>query len=181
MARIDETQPQPLLVSVQPRDKLSNLQPPRMAQQSVLLAPQVTSVEEGLARWNDATHPFDPDHPRHQEPPTAADTLKVDNAQQVNVNKTNHPSILESNPNIPSPISGSPSASIRDSTSTHSLPVLRVTEPQPSPALPQGPDLPSQSDDDSTTPVQRGVLSGASAPPPLGRGNMRSRSAIDVR
>src|SRR6266852_5531431 len=112
----------------QPRDKLS-LQPPRMAQQSVLLAPQVTSVEEGLARWNDATDSFVPDDPRHQQPTTAADTLKADNAQQVNVNKTNHPSILESTPNAPSPISGSPSASIRDSASTHSLPVLQVTEP----------------------------------------------------
>jgi hypothetical protein len=152
-----------------------------MAQQSVLLAPQVTSVEEGLARWNDATDPFGPDDPRHQQPTTAADTLKADNAQQVNVNKTNHSSILESTPNAPSPISGSPSASIRDSASTHSLPVLRVTEPQRSPALPQGPDLPSQSDEDGAAPMQRSVVPGASAPPPSGRGNMRSRSAIDVR
>ena len=157
------------------------LQPPRMAQQSVLLAPQVSSVEEGLARWNDAMHPLDLDDPRHQQPPTAADTLKADNAQQVNVNKTNHPSTLESTLNAPSPISGSPSASIRDSASTHSLPVVRITEPQRSPALPQGPDLPSQSDDDGTNPVQRSVVSGASAPPPSGRGNMRSRPAIDVR
>ena len=152
-----------------------------MAQQSVLLAPQVTSAEEGLARWNDATHPFDLDDPRHQQPPTAADTLKADNTQQVNVNKTNHPSTLESTLNVPSPISGSPSASIRDSASTHSLPVLRVTEPQRSPALPQGPDIPSQSDDDGTTPMPRSVVSGASAPQPSGRGNLRSRSAIDVR
>lgn len=152
-----------------------------MAQQSVLLAPQVTSVEEGLTRWNDATNPFDPDDPRHQQPTTAADTLKADNAQRVNVNKTNHPSILESTPNAPSPISGSPSASIRDSASTHSLPVVQVTEPQHSPALPQGPDHPSQSDDDGTTPVQRIVVSGASAPPPSERGNIRSRSTIDVR
>lgn len=158
-----------------------SLQPPRMAQQSVLLAPQVTSVEEGLAHWNDVTDHFDPDGPRHQQPTTAADTLKADNAQQVNVNKTNHSSILEPTHNAPSPISGSPSASIRDSASTHSLPVLQVTEPPGSPALPQGPDLPSQSDDDGTTPVQRGVMSGASAPPPLERGNIRSRSAIDVR
>jgi hypothetical protein len=152
-----------------------------MAQQSVLLAPQVTSVEEGLARWNDAAHPFDPDDPRHQQPPTAADTLKADNAQQVNVNKTNHPSTLEPSLDAPSPISGSPSASIRDSASTHSLPVLRVTAPQRSPALPQGPELPSQSDDDGTIPVQRSVVSGASTPSPSGRGNMRSRSPIDVR
>lgn len=180
MVQTDEAQPQPRLVLVQPSDKLA-LYPPRMAQQSVLLAPQVTSVEEGLARWNDATDPFDLDDPRHQQPPTAADTLKADNAQQVNVNKTNHSSILESTPNAPSPISGSPSASIRDSASTHSLPVLQVTEPQRSLVLPQGPDLPSQSDDDSTIPVQRSVVSGASAPLPSGRGNIRSRSAIDVR
>ena len=152
-----------------------------MAQQSVLLAPQVTSVEEGLARWHDATDTFDPDDPRHQQPPTAADTLKADNAQQVNVNKTNHPSILESTPNAPSPISGSPSASIRDSASAHSLPVLQVTEPQRSPALPQGPDLPSQSDDDGSTLVQRSIVSGASVPPPSGRRHIRPRSAIDVR
>ena len=164
----------------QPRDKLC-LPPPRMAQQSFLLVPQVTSVEEELAPWNDATDPFDPDDRHHQQPTTAADTLKADNAQQVNVNKTNHPSILESTPNAPSPISGSPSASIRDSASTHSLPVLQVTEPQRSPALPQGPDLPSQSDDDGMTPVQISVMSGASAPPLSERGNIRSRSAIDVR
>lgn len=151
-----------------------------MAQQSVLLAPQIPSVE-GLARWNDATDPSDPDDPRHQHPTAAADTLKADNAQQVNVNKTNHTSILEPTPNALSPISGSPSASIRDSASTHSLPVLQVTQPQRSPALPQGPDLPSQSDDDGTTPVQRSVMSGASAPSPSERGNLRSRSAIDVR
>jgi hypothetical protein len=179
MARIDEGQPQPLLVSQFSLE--TALQPPRMAQQSVLLAPQVTSAEDGLARWNDATDPFAPDDPRHQQPPTAADALKADNTQQVNVNKTNHPSILEPTPNAPSPISGSPSASIRDSASTHSLPVVQVTEPQRSPALPQGPDLPSQSDDDGSIPVQRSVVSGASAPPPSGRGNIRSRSAIDVR
>jgi hypothetical protein len=152
-----------------------------MAQQSVLLAPQVASVEEGLARWNDATDPFDPDDPRHQQPRAGADTLKADDAQQINVNKTNNPSILEPTPNALSPISGSPSASIRDSASTHSLPVLQVTEPQRSPALPQGPDPPSQSDDDGIIPMQRSVASGASAPSPSERGNIRSRSAIDVR
>ena len=150
-----------------------------MAEQSILLAPQVTSVEEGFALWNDATSPFDPNDPRHQQPTTAADALKTDNAQQVNVNKTNHTSILEPTPNVPSPISGSPSASIRDSASTHSLPVLQVTEPQCSPALPQGPDHPSQSDDDGTTLVQRSVVSGASAPPSE-RGNIRTRTAIEV-
>lgn len=152
-----------------------------MAQQSVLLAPQVASVEEGLARWDDATVPFDPDDPRHQQPPTAADALKADNTQQVNINKTNHPSILEPTPNGPSPISGSPSASIRDSASTHSLPVLQVTEPQRSPVLPQGPDHPSRGDDDGTTPAQRSIIPGVTVPPPSGRGNIRSRSTMDVR
>ncbi len=152
-----------------------------MAQQSIFLTPQVASLEEGLARWNDATEPFNLDDPRHQQPQTAADTLKADNTQQVNVNKTNNPSILESTPNASSPLSGSPSTSIRDSASMHSLPVLQITEPQCSPALPQGPDVPSQNDGDGMTPVQRSVVSSASVLPPSGRGNLRSRSAIDVR
>ena len=170
-------QPSHSSVSVQPRDKLFTL--PRMAQQSVLLAPQVPSVEEGFARWNDAAGPFDPDDPRHQQPQTTPDTLKADNVQQVS--KASHSPIIESTPNAPSPITRSPSASVRDSASMHSLPVLQVTESQHSPLLPQGPDIPSQSDDDGTTPVQRTVVSGASAPPPSRRGNPRSRSAIDVR
>ena len=99
-----------------------------MAQQPIILTPQVPPEEDGLARWNDATDPFDPDDPRHQQPQTAVDTLKVDNVQQVN--KSNPSSILESTANAPSPISGSPSASIRDSASMHSLPALQVTEPQ---------------------------------------------------
>ena len=147
-----------------------------MDQQSLLLTPQIPSVEEGLAPWNDATGPFDPDGPRHQQPQTAPDTLKADNVQQVG--KASHSSILESTSNAPSP---SPSASIRDSASMHSLPVLQVTEPQHSPSLPQGPDIPSQSDDDSMTPVQTSVVSAASAPPPSRRGNPRYRSTIDVR
>ena len=159
------------LVSVQPRDNL--FCSPRMDQQSALLTPQIPSVDEGLAPWNDGTGPFGPDDPRHQQPQTAPDTLKADDVQQIG--KASHSSILESTPNAPSP---SPSASIRDSASTHSLPVLQVTEP---PSLPQGPDIPSQSDDDSTTPVQTSVVSAASAPPPSRRGNPRYRSTIDVR
>lgn len=150
-----------------------------MAQQSVLLAPQVPLVEEGFARWSDAAGPFDPDDPRHQQPQTTPDTLKADNVQQVS--KASHSPMLESTPNAPSPITRSPSASVRDSASMHSLPVLQVTESQHSPSLPQGPDIPSQSDDDGTTPVQRTAVSGVSAPPPSRRGNPRSRSAIDVR
>jgi hypothetical protein len=150
-----------------------------MAQQPVHLTPPVPPEEDGLVRWNDVTDPFDPDDPRHQQPQTAVDALKANNVQQVN--KSNPSSILESTANVPSPISGSPSASIRDSASMHSLPALQVTEPQRSPSLPQGPDIPSQSDDDGTTPVQRSVAPGTSAPAPSGRGNPRSRSAFEVR
>jgi len=150
-----------------------------MAQQSVLLAPQVTSVEEGLARWNDAADPFDPDDPRHQQPPTAVDTLKADNVQPVD--KPDHSQILGSTPTGPSPTSGSPSLSIRDSASLQSLPVVQVTEPQHSPSLPQAPDIPSQSDDDSSTLVSRNVGSGVGTPLPSRRRSVRSRSAVDVR
>jgi len=150
-----------------------------MAHQSVLLTPPVPSVEGGLARWDDTSVPFDVvDDPLHlgQVDQTGADTLKVDDVQEVD--KASHSSILQPSPNGPSPTSGSPSASIHDSASIHSLTAVQVTEPQPSPSLPQGPDIPSRSDSDGTTPAQRMVGSSTSA---LLRRSTRSRVAMDVR
>lgn len=153
-----------------------------MAHQPVLLTPSVPSVDAGLARCDVTSAPFDvDDDPLHlgQVDQAGADTLKVDNVQEIA--KASHSSILQPSPNGPSPISGSPSASIHDSASIHSLAAVQVTEPQPSPSLPQGPDIPSQSDNDSTTPVQRTVGSSTSAPLPSRRRSARSRVAMDVR
>ena len=153
-----------------------------MAHQSVLLTPPVPSVEGGLARWDDTSAPFDvDDDPLHigQVDQTGADALKVDDVQEVD--KASHSSILQPSPNGPSPISGSPSPSIHDSASIHSLAAVQVTEPQPSPSLPQGPDIPSRSDNDGTTPAQRMIGSSASAPLPSRRRSARSRVAMDVR
>lgn len=153
-----------------------------MAHQSVLLTPSVPSVEGGLARCDGTSVPFDVDDdplPIGQVDQTGADTLKVDNVQEVD--KASHSSILQPSPNGPSPISGSPSASIHDSASIHSLAAVQVTEPQPSPSLPQGPDIPSRSDNDGTTPAQRMIGSSTSAPLPSRRRSARSRVAMDVR
>ena len=130
--------------------------------------------------WTSA--PFDvDDNPLHlgQVDQTGADTLKVDNVQEVN--KANHSSILQPSPNGPSPMSGSPAARIHDSASIHSLAAVQVTEPQPSPPLPRGPDIPSQSSDDGTTPAERMVGSSTSARLPLRRRSAQSRVAMDVR
>ena len=153
-----------------------------MAHQSVLLTPSVPSADAGLARCDDTSVPSDVDDDLlhlGQVDQAGADTLKVDNVQEVA--KASHSSILQPSPNGPSPISGSPSASIHDSASIHSLAVVQVTEPQPSPSLPKGPDIPSQSDNDGTTPVQRTVGSSTSATLPSRRRSARSRVAMDVR
>ncbi len=164
----------------QPSDKF--LQALCMAHQSVLLTPPVPSVEGGLARWDDTSVPFDvDDDPLHlgQVDQTGADTLKVDDVQEVD--KAGHSPLLQPSPNGPSPMSGSPSASIHDSASIHSLTTVQVTVPQPSPSLPQGPDTPSRSDNDGTTPAQRMVGSSTSASLPSRRRSTRSRAAMDVR
>jgi hypothetical protein len=153
-----------------------------MAHQSVLLTPPVSSVEGGLARWDDPSVPFDADDGLlhlGQVDQTGADALKVDDVQGVD--KASHSSILQPSPNGPSPMSGSPSASIHDSASIHSLTAVQVTEPQPSPTLPQGSDIPSRSDNDGTTPAQRMIGLSTSAPLPSRRRSTRSRVAMDVR
>jgi hypothetical protein len=152
-----------------------------MAHQSVLLAHSVPSVEGGLTPWNDSSVPFDVDDEGSHlgRDQTGADTLKADDVQQVD--EANHPSMLEPTPNGPSPMSGSPSASIHDSASMHSLTAVQVTESQQSPSLPPGPDVPPLSDNDSTIQVQRVVGSNASAPLPSRRRSARSRSTVDVR
>jgi hypothetical protein len=158
------------------------LQVLRMAHQPVILTTSAPSVEGGLTRWDDTSVPFDvDDDPSHlgQVDQTGADTLKADNVQQVA--KASHSSILQPTPNGPSPISGSPSPSIRDSASTHSLSAVHVTESQRSPSLSQGPDISSLSDNSGTTQVQRTVGPNASAPSPSQRRSARSRSAMDVR
>jgi hypothetical protein len=93
------------------------------------------------------------------------------------VDKRNHLSTLGSTPDGPSPISGSPAASIRDSASVHSLPTVQVTEPQDSHSLSQTPDVLS---DDDTPLAQRIVEPSSTAllPP---RRSFRSRSVVDVR
>lgn len=146
-----------------------------MSHQPVLLTPSIPSIEEGLVHWNDATAPFNPDVPHlEQGDQSAVDTLKADDMQQVDKG-------LESTFSGPSPMSGSPSPSIRDSASVHSLPAVQVTEPHHSPALPQGPGIPSLSDDDSMTPARRSVGSSTSAHLLSPRRSIRSRAAIDVR
>jgi hypothetical protein len=154
----------------------------RMAHQPVLLTTSVPSVDGGLSRWDDASVPFDvDDDPSHlgQVDQTGADTLKADNVQQVD--NASHSSILQQTPNGPSPISGSPSPSIRDSASTHSLSAVLVTESQRSPSLSQGPGISPLSDNTGTTQVQRMVGPNANAPSPSQRRSARSRSAMDVR
>ncbi|KAI0307966.1 hypothetical protein B0F90DRAFT_1807306 [Multifurca ochricompacta] len=89
--------------------------------------------------------------------------------------------MLDSTHTGPSPISGSPAASIRDSASMHSLPAVQVTEPQDSQPLPQRSDIPSLSDDDSTPSVQRSLRPSATTPFLSPRRSFRSRSAIDSR
>jgi hypothetical protein len=149
-----------------------------MSQQSILLTPSVQSVDGGLARWNDPTDPFDPDDPQ-QIDQTGVDTLKTDNVEHAD--KANHSSILESTHMDPSPMSGSPSASMRDSASTHSLPAVQVTEPQHSPSQPQGPDIPFLSEDDGSSLVQRSVGSSTTAAAPSQRRSVLSRPVFDVR
>jgi hypothetical protein len=152
-----------------------------MTHQPVLLTPSLPSGDGGFIRWDDTSVPFDVnDDPNHlgRVDQTGADTLKADNVQQVD--KPSHSQILPSAPNGPSPVSGSPSPSIRDSASMHSLTAVQVTESRRSPSLPQGPDIPSLGDNDRTIQVQRTVGSSASAPPPPRR-SARSRSAMDVR
>jgi hypothetical protein len=152
-----------------------------MAHQPVLLTTSVPSVDEGLTRWDDTSVPFDVDDDPSQlghVDQTGADTLKADNVQQVD--KASHSSILQPTPNGPSPMSGSPSPSVRDSASMHSLSAVHVTESQ-LPSLSHGTDTPLLSDNTGTTQVQRAVGSNASAPSPSQRRSARSRSAIDVR
>ncbi|KAI0304722.1 hypothetical protein BC826DRAFT_1094977 [Russula brevipes] len=149
-----------------------------MSQQSVLLTPSIQSVDGGLARWNDPTDPFDPDDPQ-QIDQTAVDVLKTDNVEHVD--KANHSSILEPTHMGPSPMSGSPSASMRDSASTHSLPAVQVTEPQHSPSQPQGSDIPFLSEDDGSSPVQRSVGSSTTAAAPSQRRSVLSRPVFDGR
>ena len=153
-----------------------------MAHQPVLLTTSVPSVDGGLTRWDDTSVPFDVgDDPSHlgQVGQTGADTLKADNVQQVD--KASHSSILQPTPNGPSPLSGSPSPSVRDSASMHSLSAVHVTDSQRSPSLSQGPDIPSLSDNIGPAQVQRTVGSNASAPSPSQRRSARSRSTMDVR
>lgn len=143
-------------------------------QQSLFLTPSI--VDEGLARWDGAADTFDADGPHHLEPVGQVDdnlALKADDVQQVD--KRNHLSTLGSTPDGPSPISGSPAASIRDSASVHSLPTVQVTEPQDSHS--QTPDVLS---DDDTPLAQRIVEPSSTAllPP---RRNFRSRSIVEVR
>jgi hypothetical protein len=160
------------------------LQVLRMAHLPVLLASSVPSVDGGLTRWDDTSAPLDvDDDPSHLEQVdqtgAGADTLKTDNVQQVD--KASHSSILQPTPNGPSPMSGSPSPSIHDSASMHSLNVVQVTASQRSSTLPQAPDISSLSDNDRTTQVQRAIGLSASAPPPSQRRSSRSRPAMEVR
>jgi hypothetical protein len=152
-----------------------------MSQQSVLLTTSV--ADEGLARWDGATDRFNRDGPHHLQQVDQVDdnlALKADDVQPVD--KTNHLPALGSTSNGPSPISGSPTASIRDSASTHSLPEVQVTGPGPqdSLSLSQMLDAPSVSEDD-TPPVQRNVESSSTAPPPSRRRSLRVRPNADVR
>jgi hypothetical protein len=154
-----------------------------MSQQSVLLTTSV--ADEGLARWDSATDRFDRDGPHHLQQVDQVDdnlALKADDVQQVDNDKTNHLPALGSTSNGPSPISGSPAASIRDSASTHSLPAVQVTGPGPqdSQSLSQTLDVPSLSDDD-TPPVQRNVEPSSTAPQPSRRRSLRVRPNADVR
>lgn len=152
-----------------------------MSQQSVLLSTSV--VGEGLARWDSATDRFGRDSPHHIQQVDQVDdnlALKADDVQQVD--KTDHLPALGSTSNGPSPISGSPAASIRDSASTHSLPAVQVTGPGPqdSQSLSPMPDAPSLSDDD-TPPVQTNVEPSSTAPQPSRRRSLRVRPNADVR
>jgi len=154
-----------------------------MAHHSVLLTPSVPSVEGALARWDDLSVPFDVDGgSRHlgQVDQTGADPRKADDVQQVD--KASHSPILQPTPDGPSPISGSPSASIHDSVSMHSLTAaaVQVTESRHSPSLPQAPDIPSLNDNDGTTPVQR-IVGSSTSTPLTSRRSVRSRSVMDVR
>lgn len=153
-----------------------------MTHQPVLITPSVPSVEGAFTRWDDTSAPFDVDDDRSQlgrVDQTGADTLKADNVQQVD--KESHSSILQPTPNGPSPMSGSPSPSVRDSASMHSLTAVQVTESQRSPSLPQAPDISSLGDNNGTAQVQTTVGSSTGAPPPPQRRSARSRSAMDVR
>lgn len=153
-----------------------------MAHHSVLLTPSVPSVEGAVARWDDLSVPLDLDGgSRHlgQVDQTGADPLKADDVQQVD--KASHSPILQPTPDGPSPISGSPSASIHDSVSMHSLTTVQVTESRHSPSLPQAPDIPSLNDNDGTTPVQRIIVGSSTSTPLTSRRSVRSRSVMDVR
>ena len=150
-----------------------------MPPQSLFLAPSI--VDEGLARWDDATDRFDRDGSHRLQQVDRVDddlALKADDVQQVD--KTDHLPTLGSTSNGPSPIFGSPAASIRDSASMHSLPAVQVTGPQDSLSPSQTPDIPSLSDDD-TPPVQRIIESSSTATLPSRRRTHRSRSNVDVR
>ena len=137
---------------------------PLVLRMSHFLTPSI--VDEGLARCDAAIHP------EQVGPPDDDLALKADDVQQVD--KTNH----LSTPNDPSPVSGSPAASIRDSASMHSLPAVQVTEPQDSHSLPQTPDVLS---DDDTPVAQRIVESSSTTSLPSRRRTLRSRPIVDVR